>query len=257
MSSTHRGSLPDLFDVEGCLGSAAAEVTTATFRAREIIYAQGDVSDSVLYLRDGAVKLSVLSHHGREGVVSILEAGAFFGDRVLAGHCVCDETATAMTAATVLIIPKRQMIRLLHEQREFSDHFVSSVLDRSSRLEEALVDQLLSSSEERLARALLLLTQAGASGGTRPLLPAISQQTLADMVGTTRSRVNVFLRKFTKLGLIECGGGIKVKAPLSTYVTGRVERSSEGRADASRRSAGRRPTGHHGRPERTQTESAA
>jgi CRP/FNR family transcriptional regulator, cyclic AMP receptor protein len=202
------------FDVEGFLRSAAAGTTIATYQANEIIFSQGDAADSVMYLEEGAVKLSVLSRSGNEAVVAMIERGAFFGESALIGDPVRPEVATAMTAAAVLIIAKQQMIRLLHEQHEFSDRFIAHMLARNIRLEEDVVDQLFNSSEKRLARALLLLAHYGNSGKTHRVLPRISQQTLAEMVGTTRSRVNFFMNKFKKLGYIESSGGLKVNDSL-------------------------------------------
>ena len=188
-----------------------------------------------MYLHAGAVKLSVSSRSGKEAVVAMLGPGAFFGESALASP-VRHETATAMTAATVLIIPKQQMIRLLHEQPEFSDRFIAHMLARNIRIEEDVVDQLFNSSDKRLARALLLLAHYGTPGKTHRVLPRISQQTLADMVGTTRSRVNFFMNKFKKLGYIEYSGGLKVNDSLVTVIL-RDERVG----NARRRLAERRP----------------
>jgi CRP-like cAMP-binding protein len=153
-----------------------------------------------MYIQEGAVKLSVLTRGGKEAVVAMLGRGDFLGERALAGHPVCLEAATAMTATTVLIIPKRQMIRLLHDQHALSDRFIAYMLARNLRIEEDLVDQLFNSSEKRLARALLLLARYGKLDQTDRVLPRISQETLAEMVGTTRSGVNFFMNKFKKLG---------------------------------------------------------
>jgi len=206
------------FDVEGFLRSAAAGTTIATYQPGEIIFCQGDASDSVMYLQEGAVKLSVLSRSGNEAVVAMLAPGAFFGESALVGDPVRHEVATAVTATAVLIIAKQQMIRLLHEQHEFSDRFIAHMLARNIRLEEDVVDQLFNSSDKRLARALLLLAQYGKAGQTPRVLPRISQQTLAQMVGTTRSRVNFFMNKFKKLGYIEYSGGLKVNDSLVTVI---------------------------------------
>jgi CRP-like cAMP-binding protein len=205
------------FDVEGFLCAAAAGTKVVTYRPRDVIFSQGDASNSVMYLQEGAIKLSVLSPGGNEAVVAMLETGAFFGERALVGDPVRHEVATAMTATAVLIIAKKKMLRLLHEHHEFSDRFIAHLLARNIRLEEDVVDQVFNSSEKRLARALLLLAHYG-QAGTTYRVPRISQQTLAEMVGTTRSRVNFFLNKFKKRGYIEYGGGLKVNDSLTTVI---------------------------------------
>ena len=171
-----------------------------------------------MYLQKGAVKLSVLSRSGQEAVVAMLEDGTFFGESALVGDPVRREAATAMIATTVLIIPKEQMIRLLHEQHELSERFIAHMLARNIRIEEDVVDQLVNSSEKRLARALLLLAHYDKPGRAHRVLPAITQQTLADMVGTTRSRVNFFLKRFKKLRYIEYSGGLKVNNSLVSVI---------------------------------------
>jgi CRP/FNR family cyclic AMP-dependent transcriptional regulator len=206
------------FDAKAFLRSAGAGKTIVTYRRADVIFSQGDPSDSVMYIREGAVKLSVVSHAGKEAVVGLLGGGDFFGERALTGHPVRLEAATAMTPTSVLIVPKDQMIRLLHEQHAFSDRFIAHMLGRNIRIEEDLVDQLFNSSEKRLARTLLLLARYGKPGTTDRVLPRISQNTLAEMIGTTRSRVNVFMNKFKKLGFIEYDGGLKVNDSLLTVV---------------------------------------
>jgi CRP/FNR family transcriptional regulator, cyclic AMP receptor protein len=204
--------------MEGFLRSAAVGTTIATYQPNDIIFSQGDASDSVMYLQEGAVKLSVLSRSGNQAVVAMIETGAFFGESALVGDPVRLAAATAMIATAVLIIAKQEMVRLLHEQHEFSDRFIAHMLARSIRLEEAVVDQLFNSSEKRLARALLLLAPRGKAVKTDRVRPRISQQTLAEMVGTTRSRVNFFMNKFKKLGYIEYRGGLKVDDSLVTVI---------------------------------------
>jgi CRP/FNR family cyclic AMP-dependent transcriptional regulator len=167
---------------------------------------------------EGAVKLSVRSHSGKEAVVAMLGPGDFFGERALAGHPVRLEAATALTATRVLVVPKQQMIRVLHDQHAFSDRFITYMLARNIRIEEDLVDQLFNSSERRLARTLLLLARYGKPEQTHRVLPRISQETLAEMIGTTRSRVNFFMNKFKKLGFIEYNGGLKVNHSLLTVI---------------------------------------
>ena len=206
------------FSVDGFLRSGGAGTTVVAYQPRDIVFSQGDPSDSVMYLQEGTVKLSVVSRSGQEAVVAMLETGAFFAESVLVGEPVRHEGATAMTAATVLVIPKEQMVRLLHEHHDFSDRFIAHMLARNIRLEADIVDQLFNSSEQRLARALLLLAHYGRAGKTHRVRPRISQQTLADMVGTTRSRVNFFLNKFKKLGYIEYSGGLKVNGSLTTVI---------------------------------------
>ena len=206
------------FDAESFLRSAGAGKTILTYQPTDVIFSQGDASDSVLYIQEGAVKLSVQSHGGKEAVVAMLGPGDFFGERALAGHPVRLEAATAMSATTVLSIPKRQMIRLLHDQHALSDRFISYMLNRNIRIEEDLVDQLFNSSEKRLARTLLLLARYGKPDQTHRVLPRIPQETLAEMVGTTRSRVNFFMNKFKKLGFIEYNGGLKVHHSLLTVI---------------------------------------
>jgi CRP/FNR family transcriptional regulator, cyclic AMP receptor protein len=206
------------FDAEAFLNSPGVARTLVDYQPAAAIYSQGDPSDTVLYIQHGSVKLSVLSKTGKEAVVGMLGPGDFFGEGALAGQPVRLATATAMTASTILVVPKRQMIRLLHRQHAFSDRFIAYLLARHSRLEEDLVDQLFSASEKRLARTLLLLARYGKPEGPRRVLPKISQSVLAEMVGTTRSRVNFFMNKFRKLGFIDYNGGLKVHDALLSVV---------------------------------------
>ena len=206
------------FDVDAFLRSAGAGKTIVTYRAADVIFSQGDMSISVLYIQKGTVKLTVRSRDGKEAIVGMLGQGDFFGERALAGHPVRLEGATAMTATTVLIIPKKQMIHLLHNQHAFSDRFITYMLARNIRIEEDLVDQLFNSSEKRLARTLLLLARYGKPDQTTRVLPRISQETLAEMIGVTRERVNFFMRKFKKLGFIEYNGGLRVNHSLLTVI---------------------------------------
>jgi CRP/FNR family cyclic AMP-dependent transcriptional regulator len=206
------------FDADAFLSVAGAGKTVVTYQPGDVIFSQGDASESVLYIQKGAVKLSVLSHGGKEAVVAILGPGDFFGEQAMAGHPVRLATATTVTGTTVLTIPIEQMIRLLHDQSAFSDRFIRYVLARNIRIEEDLVDQLFNSSEKRLARTLLLLARYGKPDQSHRRLPRISQETLAEMVGTTRSRVNFFMNKFKKLGFIEYNGGLKVHHSLVTVI---------------------------------------
>jgi CRP/FNR family cyclic AMP-dependent transcriptional regulator len=178
-----------------------------TYEATDVIYSQGDPSGSVLYLRSGGVRLSVASITGKEAIIATLGPGDFLGEGALAGQPMRLETAHATVTTTILIVPKRQMIRLLHRERMLSDRFIAHMLARNASLQADVIDLLFNSSEKRLARALLLLTRS--SNGTEPqlLLPNLSQQTLAETIGTTRSRVNVFLNRFRRLGFIDYSDG--------------------------------------------------
>jgi len=195
------------FSVQGFLESAGIARTVVPFRRGEAIFSQGDVSDHVMYIQSGGVKLSVLSKGGREAVVAMLGPGDFFGEGCLAGQPLRMGSATAVTPSSILLIRKKQMGELLHQQHTMSDRFISHMLTRNIRIEEDLIDQLFNSSEKRLARALLLLARYGTQDSPIRAVPAISQETLAEMVGTTRSRVNFFLNKFKKLGFIDYDGG--------------------------------------------------
>ena len=206
------------FDADAFLRSTGAGKTVVIYQPTQVLFSQGSASDSVLYIQKGAVKLSVQSHGGKEAVVAMLGPGDFLGEEALAGHPVRLAAATAMTATTVLIVPKQQMIHLLHDQHALSDRFITYMLARNIRIEADLVDQLFNSSEKRLARTLLLLARYGKPDQTHRVLPRISQETLAEMIGTTRSRVNFFMNKFKKLGFIEYNGGLKVNHSLLTVI---------------------------------------
>src|SRR6185295_16983960 len=205
------------FDVESYLMSTGPARRIVKYRDGEVIFAQGDAGDDVRYVQKGAVKLSVLSHLGKEAVVAMLAPGDFFGEGALAGQSVRIETATAVAASRVLIIEKDAMVKLLHTESAFSDRFIAHMLTRNMRIEADLVDQLFNSSEKRLARTLLLLARYGQANPTRTV-PKISQETLAEMIGATRSRVNFFMNKFRKLGLIEYNGGLKINTSLLSVV---------------------------------------
>jgi CRP-like cAMP-binding protein len=205
------------FNVEGFLEATGGARKVVAYRRREVIYSQGDSGNDVRYLQKGAIKLSVLSHVGREAVVAMLGPGDFFGEGILAGQSVRIGTATAVLPSRVLIIEKDAMIELLHAEPMFSDRFISYMLSRNIRIEADLVDQLFNSSEKRLARTLLLLARYGGATPQRKL-PKISQETLAEMIGTTRARVNFFMNKFRKLGLIEYNGGLTINSSLLSVV---------------------------------------
>ena len=207
------------FDAQAFLESVGLGKRTATYAPGDVLFSQGDPCDSVMYLRSGRIQLSVISHEGKEAILANVEPGDFLGEGGIAGHAVRLEMATALEASTLTVVARTEMIRLLHEERAFSDRFIAHMLTRNARLEADLVDQLFNSSEKRLARRLLLLARYGMGEGPLDRLPVISQEALAEMVGTTRSRVNVFLNKFRKLGFIDYDGhGIKVKPSLLTVV---------------------------------------
>ena len=206
------------FDVQAFLDSGGVARRVAEYQSGAVIYSQGDPCDSVLYIQKGGVKLRVISHAGKEAIVAMLGPGDFFGEGALAGQPVRMATAVATDASALLIVEKQQMIRLLHEQHGLSDRFLSYVLARNIRVEADLVDQLFNSSEKRLARTLLLLARYGKREVPHRVLPKISQEMLAEMVGTTRSRVNFFMNKFKKLGFIEYNGGLKINDSLLSIV---------------------------------------
>ena len=202
---------PGGFSAQSFLESAGAAKTISRYARGQAIFAQGDPCDHVLYIQTGGVKLSVLSKTGREAVVAIIGPGDFFGEGCLAGQPLRMGSATAIAPSTILLVAKQAMVRLLHRQRGMSDRFIAHMLARNIRIEEDLIDQLFNSSEKRLARALLLLARYGKVDKPVRVVPKISQETLAEMIGTTRSRVNFFLNKFKKLGFIEYDGDIPLK----------------------------------------------
>lgn len=191
--------------------SSGVPKTVVNFARGETIFTQGDASDHVMYIRLGGVKLSVMSKNGREAVVAMLGPTDFFGEACLAGHAARMGSATAITPCVILMVRKGEMLRLLQTQHAMSDRFIAHMLSRNLRIEEDLIDQLFNSSEKRLARALLLLARYGSKDKPVRLVPRISQETLAEMIGTTRSRVNFFLNKFKKLGFIEYDGELPLK----------------------------------------------
>jgi CRP/FNR family cyclic AMP-dependent transcriptional regulator len=198
------------FNAKAFLDSTGVAKSLVRYRSGQPIFTQGDACEHVMYIQAGGVKLSVLSKTGREAVVAMLEAGDFFGEGCLAGQPVRMASATATAASKILFIEKGEMIRLLRKQHAMSDRFISHMLARNIRIEEDLIDQLFNSSEKRLARTLLLLARYGRQDKPARMVPKISQETLAEMIGTTRSRVNFFLNKFKKLGFIDYDG----EAPL-------------------------------------------
>ncbi len=207
-----------VFDVKLFLDSAGLGRRLEKFRAKQIVFTQGDPAKNVIYIQEGGVKLSVVNKIGKEAVVAVLGPGDFLGEGSLAGQSVCMATATAIAPTTVLVIERSEMIRVLHREHEFSDRFIAYMLARNIRVEADLVDQLFNSSEKRLARTLLLLARYGSPGQTQKALPKVSQEMLAEMIGTTRSRVNFFMNKFRKLGFIQYDGEIQVNDSLLSVV---------------------------------------
>jgi CRP-like cAMP-binding protein len=209
---------PPAFDAEAFLTSAGAARRVVTYPKGRVVFSQGQPSDSVIYIQKGGIKMSVLSRTGKEAVVAMLGPGDFFGEGALTGQSIRIGTATATMSTTVLIIDKGVMRDLLRDEPTFSERFISYMLARNIRIEADLVDHLFNSSEKRLARALLLLARYGDQEGTEQRIPKISQETLAEMVGTTRSRVNYFMNKFRDLGFVEYNGDLKVNTSLLSVV---------------------------------------
>jgi CRP/FNR family transcriptional regulator, cyclic AMP receptor protein len=201
----------EAFSAQAFLDSSATAKPGVPYARGATIFAQGDACEGVLYIQSGGVKLSVMSKTGREAVVAMLGPGDFFGEGCLAGQLLRMGSATSVTPSVILLVAKEKMVRLLHKQHEMSDRFISHMLARNIRIEEDLIDQLFNSSEKRLARALLLLARYGKQDKPDRVVPRVSQDTLAKMVGTTRSRVNFFLNKFKRLGFIEYDGQIPLK----------------------------------------------
>jgi CRP/FNR family cyclic AMP-dependent transcriptional regulator len=208
----------DMFDPKVFLAKVGAGKAILEFRKNQIIFAQGEVADSVFYVQKGRVKLTVISEQGKEAVVAILQPGQFFGEGCLNGHPLRIGTTTAMEDCVITSITKAAMLAELQREPKFSELFMAYLLSRNGRIEEDLVDQLFNSSEKRLARLLLLLANFGKDGPPQPVLAEISQETLAEMIGTTRSRVSFFMNKFRKLGLIDYNGKIKVHNSLLNAV---------------------------------------
>jgi CRP/FNR family cyclic AMP-dependent transcriptional regulator len=206
------------FDAQAFLDSAGVARKAKAFKPAEVVYAQGTAAQSVMYLQSGGVKLTVVNEVGKEAVVAILGPGDFFGEGCLAGQSVRIGTATSITPSIVLVIEKSEMLKLLHEEHELSDRFIRFMLARNIRIEEDLIDQLFNSSEKRLARTLLLLARYGKEDQPHGVLPKVSQEMLAEMVGTTRSRVNFFMNKFRKLGFIKYNGGLQINTSLLSVV---------------------------------------
>ncbi len=202
------------FDVGEYLTTSGVKKSVVTYRKDQNIFSQGEKCASVFYLQTGSVKITVISSTGKEAVVALLRPGSFFGEGCIAGQPLRVSTATAMEASSALSIEKDEMVRMIHQEPEFSDRFVAHMLKRNVRIEEDLVDHLFNSSEKRLARALLLVARYGNNEKPQKIIAKISQETLAEMVGTTRSRVSYFMNKFRKLGFIKYNGGIHVHDSL-------------------------------------------
>jgi CRP-like cAMP-binding protein len=218
IKSKRKSTQKRAFDAQAFLDSAGVARKVVEYRRSQKIYSQDDPSASVMYIQKGGVKLSVVNEVGREAVLAILGPGDFFGEGGMAGQSVRMGTATAITPTSLLVIEKNEMIRVLHAEHAFSDRFVSYMLLRNIRIEEDLIDQLFNSSEKRLARTLLLLARYGKEPQPLKMLPRVSQEMLAEMIGTTRSRVNFFMNKFRKLGFIHYNGGLQINTSLLSVV---------------------------------------
>jgi len=205
---------PKMFDPKDFLAKVGEGKTVVEFHENQTVFFQGEVADTVFYIQQGKVKLTVISEQGKEAVVAILEPGQFFGEGCMNGHSIRIATTTAMENCVITVITKAAMIAALHDEPRFSELFIAYLLNRNSRIEEDLIDQLFNSSERRLARMLLLLSHFGKEGVPQQISPNISQETLAEMIGTTRSRVSHFMNKFRKLGLISYNGHIEVNSSL-------------------------------------------
>jgi CRP/FNR family transcriptional regulator, cyclic AMP receptor protein len=211
-------SAKSVFDAQDFLAKVGAGKSILEFEKNENVFVQGDIADTVFYIQKGKIKLTVISKHDKEAVVGILGPGQFFGEGCMNGHALRIATTTAMEDCVITSITKQAMTAALHEQPAFSELFVAYLLTRNSRIEEDLIDQLFNSSERRLARMLLLLANFGKEGSPQSIRPNISQETLAEMIGTTRSRVSHFMNKFRRLGLIDYNGHIEVHNSLLSAV---------------------------------------
>jgi CRP/FNR family cyclic AMP-dependent transcriptional regulator len=206
------------FDVKVFLAEGNGNRTVLTYRRDQTVFSQGDAADCVFYIHKGKVKVTVISEHGKEAVVALVGPDEFFGEGCLTGQSRRLATAKAMTECEIMRLEKPEVIRVLHDEPGFSEMFVSRLLARTLRVEADLVDQLFNSSEKRLARALLLLANLGKEAPSEAVIAKISQETLAEMIGTTRSRVNFFMNKFRKLGLIDYNGHIEIHSSLLNVV---------------------------------------
>jgi CRP/FNR family cyclic AMP-dependent transcriptional regulator len=219
------------FDSKIFLAKVGNGKTISKYQKDQIVFSQGDFADAVFYIQKGKIKLTVVSERGKEAVVGILETSHFFGEGSLNGHPVRVTTATAIEQSLITRIPKAEMIVALHDEPEFSALFMADLLSRNSRIEEDLIDQLFNSSEKRLARVLLLLANFGKEPTVEPIIGKFSQETLAEMIGTTRSRVSFFMNKFRKLGYIEYNGKLEIRNSLLNVVL--YDKPEIGKGDAS------------------------
>src|ERR1035438_3418809 len=206
------------FDAQLFLQSVGASRKVEEFRKKQAIFSQGEAADSVMYVQKGCVKFTVVNERGREAVVALFATGDFFGEGGMTGQTVRMGTATAIVPTTVLIIGKDEMVRALHAENELSDRFIMCMLARNNRVEADLIDQLFNSTERRLARTLLQIARYGKDGQPERVLQKVSQEMLAEIIGTTRSRVNMCMKKFRKLGFIEYNGALKINKSLLTVV---------------------------------------
>jgi CRP/FNR family cyclic AMP-dependent transcriptional regulator len=206
------------FSVETFLASAGMFRRVVEYRGSEKIYSQGEPAKDVMYIQKGGIKLSVINELGKEAVVAVLGPGDFFGEGSMAGQSMRMGTASTITPTTLLVIEKKEMMRILHSEHAFSDRFMAYMLSRNIRIEEDLIDQLFNSSEKRLARTLLLLARYGKQDQPQKIVPKVSQEMLAEMIGTTRSRVNFFMNKFRKLGFVRYNGGLHINSSLLSVV---------------------------------------
>jgi len=213
-----KGKQIALFNPQRFLNQVSSGKTNLTCPKKQILFSQGDAADAVFYIQAGNVKLTVVSQQGKEAIVAVLEKGSFFGEGCLAGQLVCMATATTAEDSSLVRIEKTAMIRVLHDDPVFSELFLTYLLARNIRIQEDLVDHLFNSSEKRLARMLLLMAHFGKEGKPEPVVPKVSQETLAEMIGTTRSRVSFFMNKFRKLGFIYYNGGLHVHSSLLNIV---------------------------------------
>jgi len=216
MAMKRKAKLP--FDPKAFLSKVNGGQRVVDYRKNQIVYRQGDPADAVFYIQNGKVKKTVISEQGKEAVVALLGPGDFFGEGCLAGESLRLSTVTALTKAEIARISKADITRVIHEESAFAELFIAHLLARNSRVEEDLVDQLFNSSEKRLARTLLLLANFGKEGPPEPIITKVSQETLAEIIGTTRSRVSFFMNKFRKLGLIDYNGSIEIHSSLLNVV---------------------------------------
>jgi len=217
-SNGHAPREPLAFDPNLLLSKLGAAKTVRHFRDRQAVFSQGDPADAVFYIQKGRVKLTVVSKRGKEAVIAVLQQGDFFGEGCLAAQPLRISSATAIQGLTIIRLEKRNMVGLLHQEPEFAEMFIAYLLSRNIRIEEDLVDQLFNSSEKRLARLLLLLAHYGKDSKPETVVPKMSQETLAEMIGTTRSRVSYFMNRFRKMGFIDYNGSLHVNSALLTVV---------------------------------------